>query len=77
VKGQKAFEGERIYCSDITGSGVRGFPDLVFEVERILHLAEKNPCGYVIRVSESALIQMCLGGACEDGIDGNILSEAI
>ena len=36
VKGQKLFEGKRIYCSDITGSGVRPFPDLVFEVERIL-----------------------------------------
>ena len=38
VKGQKLFEGKRIYCSDITGFGVRPFPDLVFEVERILHL---------------------------------------
>ena len=37
VKGQKLFEGKRIYCSDITGFGVRPFPDLVFEVERILH----------------------------------------
>lgn len=36
VKGQKLFEGKRIYCSDITGFGVRPFPDLVFEVERIL-----------------------------------------
>ena len=39
VKGQKLFEGKRIYCSDITGFGVRPFPDLVFEVERILHRA--------------------------------------
>lgn len=30
------FEVDRIYCSDITGLGVRPFPDLVFEVERIL-----------------------------------------
>ena len=30
------FEVERIYCSDSTGSGVRPFPDLVFEVERII-----------------------------------------
>ena len=37
VKKQKVFEVERIYCSDITGLGVRPFPDLVFEVERILH----------------------------------------
>lgn len=32
------FEVDRIYCSDITGLGVRPFPDLVFEVDRILHL---------------------------------------
>lgn len=31
------FEVDRIYCSDITGLGVRPFPDLVFEVDRILH----------------------------------------
>jgi hypothetical protein len=36
VKEEKVFEVERIYCSDITGSGVRPFPDLVFEVERII-----------------------------------------
>jgi hypothetical protein len=36
------FEVERIHCSDITGFGVRPFPDLVFEVERILH--EKQNC---------------------------------
>jgi hypothetical protein len=30
------FEWNRIYCSDITGLGVRSLPDLVFEVERIL-----------------------------------------
>ena len=30
------FEVDRIYCSDITGFGVRPFPDLVFEVDRIL-----------------------------------------
>lgn len=39
VKEEKVFEVERIYCSDITGSGVRPFPDLVFEVERIIHVA--------------------------------------
>jgi hypothetical protein len=38
VKKQKVFEVERIYCSDITGLGVRPFPDLVFEVERILQI---------------------------------------
>ena len=32
------FEVDRIYCSDITGLGVRPFPDLVFEVDRILHM---------------------------------------
>jgi hypothetical protein len=36
VKEEIVFEVERIYCSDITGSGVRPFPDLVFEVERII-----------------------------------------
>ena len=36
------FEVDRIYCSDITGLGVRPFPDLVFEVERILHLKREN-----------------------------------
>ena len=42
VKKQKVFEVERIYCSDKTGFGVRPFPDLVFEVERILQWIEKN-----------------------------------
>jgi hypothetical protein len=37
VKRQKVFEVRRIYCSDITGLSVRSFPDLMFEVERILH----------------------------------------
>ena len=31
------FEVDRIYCSNITGQGVRSFVDLVFDVERILH----------------------------------------
>ena len=34
------FEVDRIYCSDITGLGVRPFPDLVFEVDRILQFRE-------------------------------------
>lgn len=42
VKGQKLFEGNRIYCSDITGPGVRSFPDLMFEVERILQLFKSS-----------------------------------
>ncbi len=36
------FEVDRIYCSDITGFGVRPFPDLVFEVDRILQQRLEN-----------------------------------
>ena len=45
------FEVCRIHCSDITGSGVRCFPDLVFDVERILHLLEKTGWELVSRPS--------------------------
>jgi len=43
------FEVCRIYCSDITGLSVRPFPDLVFEVERILQVNESNVSFCTIR----------------------------
>lgn len=36
-KTQKVFDQNRNWCSDITGTGVRPFSELMFEVERNLH----------------------------------------
>lgn len=59
------FEVRRIYCSDITGLGVRSFPDLMFEVERILHTIDGTDV--------DGLFQVYVNGQmlsfCTDGIN--------